>query len=114
MLAAMQESFPMFRQYLRTKAKLLGNEKLAWWDLFAPVGKNERKYTWPETVSFITTPVPKLQRPPRQAGAASLRQSLDRRRASHWQTRWSLLHARSRSRRVTHPLQLRRIARPGI
>ncbi len=55
MLAAMQESFPMFRQYLKAKAKLLGNEKLPWWDLFAPVGKNERKYTWPETEGFITT-----------------------------------------------------------
>lgn len=54
LVAAMQESFPIFREYLRAKAKRLGNETLPWWDIFAPVGKNERKYTWTETERFIT------------------------------------------------------------
>lgn len=55
LMAVMQESFPVFRRYLLTKAKLLGKEKLAWSDLFAPVGKSDRRYTWDEAVGFIIT-----------------------------------------------------------
>ena len=55
LVATMQESFPIFRQYLKAKAKRLGEERLPWWDLFAPVGKSERRYTWVETVDFITS-----------------------------------------------------------
>ncbi len=55
LIAAMQESFPVFRQYLRAKAKRLGEERLPWWDLFAPVGKSDRRYTWTEAVEFVTT-----------------------------------------------------------
>ncbi len=55
LVSAMQESFPMFRQYLKAKAKRLGSERLPWWDLFAPVGKSERRYTWPEAVEFIVS-----------------------------------------------------------
>jgi len=53
MLGAMQDSFPAFRSYLNAKAKRLGQAKLPWWDLFAPVSRNERHYTWPETETFI-------------------------------------------------------------
>src|SRR5690349_14895693 len=35
MLAAMQDSFPMFRKYYHAKAKSLGKEQLAWWDISA-------------------------------------------------------------------------------
>jgi len=56
MLGVMQDSFPMFRRYLRAKAKRLGHDGgLPWWDLFAPVGRSERRYTWPETKEFIVT-----------------------------------------------------------
>lgn len=55
LIAVMQSSFPMFRRYLRAKAKRLGQERLPWWDIFAPVGKSERRYTWPEAVKFIVT-----------------------------------------------------------
>lgn len=53
MLGAMRDSFPMFRRYFAAKAKRLGKEKLAWWDLFAPLGKTETKYTWDEARAFI-------------------------------------------------------------
>ena len=53
MLGAMHDSFPMFRRYLRGKAKLLGQDTLAWWDIFAPVGKAEARYTFAQARDFI-------------------------------------------------------------
>lgn len=53
MLSAMQDSFPMFHRYFKAKAKLLGKEKLAWWDLFAPVGKIKSSYTFEEAKEFV-------------------------------------------------------------
>jgi pepF/M3 family oligoendopeptidase len=55
MLGVMRESFPIFRRYLNAKAKRLGHKALPWWDLFAPVGKSERHYSWEETKHFILT-----------------------------------------------------------
>ena len=43
---AMEASFPIFRKYFKAKAKRIGKKKLAWWDIFAPVGKAEKKYTF--------------------------------------------------------------------
>ncbi|HXF63646.1 MAG TPA: M3 family oligoendopeptidase, partial [Caldilineaceae bacterium] len=53
MLAAMADSFPMFRRYFRAKAALLGKERLAWWDLFAPVGEAAKSFTWEECRGFV-------------------------------------------------------------
>lgn len=53
MLGAMRDSFPMFRRYFAAKAKHLGQEKLAWWDLFAPLGKTDTKYSWDQARAFI-------------------------------------------------------------
>lgn len=53
MLSAMHDSFPMFRRYFRAKAKRFGQEKLPWWNLFAPVGKSETKFTFREAREFI-------------------------------------------------------------
>jgi pepF/M3 family oligoendopeptidase len=53
MLAAMQASFPMFRKYYKAKARKLGKEKLAWWDLFAPMGKTGKVYSFEEARDFI-------------------------------------------------------------
>ena len=53
MLGAMQASFPMFRKYFNHKAKLIGKEKLAWWDIYAPVGKAGTRYTFEEASDFI-------------------------------------------------------------
>ncbi len=55
MLGAMRDSFPMFRRYFRHKAKLLGKEKLAWWDLFAPMGKTSKVYSFDDARDFIVT-----------------------------------------------------------
>jgi pepF/M3 family oligoendopeptidase len=53
MLGAMKDSFPMFRKYFKQKAKLLGKEKLAWWDINAPMGKTDKVYSWEEARDFI-------------------------------------------------------------
>ena len=53
MLGAMEDSFPMFRKYFNAKAKRLGKEKLAWWDLFAPMGKADKAYSYEEACAFI-------------------------------------------------------------
>lgn len=53
MLGAMVDSFPAFRRYLRGKAARLGKQTLPWWDLFAPAGKIERRYTFAEAQDLV-------------------------------------------------------------
>jgi pepF/M3 family oligoendopeptidase len=53
MLTAARESFPDFRRYLRAKARALGLERLAWYDMFAPVGKEQRVWEYEEGRAFI-------------------------------------------------------------
>ena len=53
MMTAMKDSFPMFRKYFSAKAKKLGKEKLAWWDIFAPMGKTDKVYSFEEARDFI-------------------------------------------------------------
>jgi pepF/M3 family oligoendopeptidase len=65
MMTAAHESFPDWRRYLRAKARALGVEQLAWYDLFAPVGGSGRPWTFDEGADFIVTRFgaysPKLQ-----------------------------------------------------
>jgi len=53
MLGVMKESFPTFRRYFKAKAKRLGKDALAWWDVFAPVGGFEQSFTFEEARNFI-------------------------------------------------------------
>jgi pepF/M3 family oligoendopeptidase len=53
MLGVMEGAFPLFRRYLRAKAGRLGKEALPWWDLFAPVGRVARRFSFPEAREFI-------------------------------------------------------------
>jgi pepF/M3 family oligoendopeptidase len=53
LLSVMRGSFPMIRRYWHSKAERLGKPTLAWWDLWAPVGRLERRYTWEEAREFI-------------------------------------------------------------
>lgn len=53
MMGAMEASFPMFRRYFKAKAKKLGKEKLAWWDIFAPLGRTDKVYSFEEAREFI-------------------------------------------------------------
>ncbi|HEU5102334.1 MAG TPA: M3 family oligoendopeptidase, partial [Roseiflexaceae bacterium] len=53
MMQAAHDSFPDFRRYLYAKARMLGLERLAWYDLFAPVGASARAWTYDEAGAFI-------------------------------------------------------------
>lgn len=53
MLTAARESFPDFCRYLRAKARALGLPVLAWYDLFAPVGKETRTWEFEQARTFI-------------------------------------------------------------
>ncbi len=53
MLTAARESFPDWRRYMRAKARALGLEQLAWYDIFAPVGGTGRPWAFDEGASFV-------------------------------------------------------------
>ena len=53
MMGAMKDSFPMFHKYFLAKAKRMGKEKLAWWDIFAPAGKTDKTFSFPDAREFI-------------------------------------------------------------
>lgn len=53
MTGAARAAFPDLRRYLHAKARALGLERLAWYDLFAPVGSAGRTWTWDEAIAFL-------------------------------------------------------------
>lgn len=53
MMTAAREAFPDFRRYLQVKARLLGLERLAWYDLFAPVSASSRAWKWDDATAFV-------------------------------------------------------------
>ncbi|MCF7930976.1 MAG: M3 family oligoendopeptidase [Acholeplasmataceae bacterium] len=54
MIGAMMDYRPQFEKYLQAKAKYLGHENgLPFYDLFAPVGKLEKTYTYEEAQKIV-------------------------------------------------------------
>ena len=57
MLGAMHDALPVFRRYLRAKARRLGKEQLPWFDLFAPgggrTGSEPRTYSYAEACDLV-------------------------------------------------------------
>jgi pepF/M3 family oligoendopeptidase len=54
MLIAMRESLPAFHKFYRKKAELLGHDNgLPFYDLFAPVGEANMRFTYQEARDFI-------------------------------------------------------------
>ncbi len=53
MMEAAWDSFPDFQRYLRAKARLLDLPVLGWYDLFAPVGTDQRQWRFVEASSFV-------------------------------------------------------------
>jgi pepF/M3 family oligoendopeptidase len=54
MMTAARESFPAFRRYLRAKARTLKLDKLAWYDIFAPVGHSASRWEFDQAAGFVT------------------------------------------------------------
>jgi pepF/M3 family oligoendopeptidase len=50
--AAVEASLPDWRRYLQAKARLLGKERLAFWDLFAPVG-TAPPHSWGQATATV-------------------------------------------------------------
>jgi pepF/M3 family oligoendopeptidase len=55
MMTAARESFPTFRRYLHAKARALDLEKLAFYDIFAPLGHGTRVWEYADARDFILT-----------------------------------------------------------
>ena len=53
MMSAARDAFPDIRRYWAAKAKAIGVEKLEWFDITAPVSKNEREWQWDEGMAFL-------------------------------------------------------------
>ena len=54
LIGAMEEYMPIFRKYLKAKAKALGHEGgLPWYDLFAPMGSNDKTYTVSDAKEYL-------------------------------------------------------------
>ncbi|MEJ7839236.1 MAG: M3 family oligoendopeptidase, partial [Thermomicrobiales bacterium] len=55
MFSAARKAYPDFRRYFKAKARALGIDSLAWYDLFAPVSTAETTWNWNESVEFLLT-----------------------------------------------------------
>ncbi len=54
MMEAVEEYLPVFRKYLRKKGEYLGYKNgLPWYELFAPVGKDEKTYSLEEARDYL-------------------------------------------------------------
>lgn len=54
MLNAIREYLPVFHRYLKHKAKILGHQNgLPWYDLFAPLGESNRKFTAGDAKDYL-------------------------------------------------------------
>lgn len=53
LISTIESSLPLFRRYLTLKARALGIERCAFFDLFAPVGKIHKHWDWKEAEEFI-------------------------------------------------------------
>lgn len=62
-ISALEDYLPSYRAYFRKKASLLGLEKLAFYDLFAPVGADTKQWTFDEAQSFIVDQFSKFHPP---------------------------------------------------
>ena len=49
---------PDLRRYLHAKARTLGVERLAWYDIFAPVGVGTRAWSYADATAYIVSRQP--------------------------------------------------------
>ena len=53
LISVMEESLPLFREYLKLKAKALDIDKVAFYDIFAPISSSAHVWTFDEAKQFI-------------------------------------------------------------
>lgn len=53
MQSACIAAFPDFRRYMDLKARVMRLDRLAWYDISAPLGASEKRYSWEEAETFI-------------------------------------------------------------
>lgn len=53
LITTLEKNLPLFRGYLQNKAKMLGLDSCAFYDLFAPVGKEALHFSYEEAHTFI-------------------------------------------------------------
>ena len=53
LIGAIEDSLPVFHEYFRIKAGLLGISDFSFYDLFAPVGSFDRRYSFMEAASIV-------------------------------------------------------------
>lgn len=54
LIGAMNDYMPKFREYLKAKGRALGHESgLPWYDMFAPMGSLDKKYTVDEAKAYL-------------------------------------------------------------
>ncbi len=53
MVDSMEDSLPLFRRYLKAKARTLGLDRLAFYDIFAPLGEGGDEWSYSRARSFI-------------------------------------------------------------
>lgn len=54
LMEAMKEYLPKFHQYLKAKGEALGHKNgLPWYDMFAPMGNNNKKFTIEESKDYL-------------------------------------------------------------
>ncbi len=105
MIEAIKDALPMFRDYFRAKAKLLGTEKLPWWSLFAPVGSVDKTYTFEEAKDLILSNFASFSQEMADFAQTPSRK-LDRRPAAPRQTRRRLLYGNQWHQGKPHHVQL--------
>lgn len=53
LVSSIEEYLPVFRKYLKLKAKLLNQDSLAFYDILAPVSEDSKSYSFDEAKEFI-------------------------------------------------------------
>lgn len=63
LMSAIEEYLPHFHRYLRAKAKALGHENgMPWYDMFAPMGSSDKKYTTEDARDYLLNIFKKFDR----------------------------------------------------
>ena len=55
LIGTLEKNLPLFRRYFKVKARLLGLSSLDWFDLFAPLGSSEKRYSFEDARNIVVS-----------------------------------------------------------